>query len=192
MAITFSSICGEDENGKVDPVSSNEPAISQTVANLFDDVNGEEGVPVSTSVSSNGSSCSATVGKQRCISGNSESDRRSQYWQERILTRSPRRNNIVAGVAKTIKQHFEKHPLAIVNVKGIAKGTGLGSGFQTRGLHAQQATGAVLVSHEPSKVVLYRGWGAGDYPGLNDRNGINTGKKASSQGVVSPEGGNKT
>lgn len=33
------------------------------------------------------------------------------------------RNNIVSGVAKTIKAHFEKHPLAIVNVKGRAKGT---------------------------------------------------------------------
>lgn len=26
----------------------------------------------------------------------------------------------------------------------------------------QQATGAVLVSQEPSKVILYRGWGAGE------------------------------
>ena len=51
MAITFSSICGEDENGKDYPISSNEPAISETVANLFDDVNGEEGVPLSTPVS---------------------------------------------------------------------------------------------------------------------------------------------
>lgn len=33
------------------------------------------------------------------------------------------RSNIVTGVAKTIMAHFKKHPLAIVNVKGRAKGT---------------------------------------------------------------------
>lgn len=33
------------------------------------------------------------------------------------------RSNIITGVAKTIKEHFQKHPLAIVNVKGRAKGT---------------------------------------------------------------------
>jgi len=33
------------------------------------------------------------------------------------------RNNIVSGVAKAIMVHFKKHPLAIVNVKGRAKGT---------------------------------------------------------------------
>lgn len=33
------------------------------------------------------------------------------------------RSNIVSGVAKTIKTHFQKHPLAIVNIKGRAKGT---------------------------------------------------------------------
>lgn len=30
---------------------------------------------------------------------------------------------MVNGVAKTIMVHFKKHPLAIVNVKGRAKGT---------------------------------------------------------------------
>lgn len=35
----------------------------------------------------------------------------------------PGRSNIVTGVAKVIKAHFEKYPLAIVNVKGRAKGT---------------------------------------------------------------------
>ena len=29
----------------------------------------------------------------------------------------------MTGVAKAIKTHFQKHPLAIVNVKGRAKGT---------------------------------------------------------------------
>lgn len=33
------------------------------------------------------------------------------------------RNNVISGVAKTIKTHFKKYPLAIVNVKGRAKGT---------------------------------------------------------------------
>lgn len=33
------------------------------------------------------------------------------------------RSNIVTGVAKAIKAHLQKHPLAIVNVKGRAKGT---------------------------------------------------------------------
>lgn len=33
------------------------------------------------------------------------------------------RSNIVTGVAKNIKEHFKKYPLAIVNVKGRAKGT---------------------------------------------------------------------
>ncbi|TQD69431.1 hypothetical protein C1H46_045036 [Malus baccata] len=90
------------------------------------------------------------------------------------------RSNIVTGVAKTIKAHFEKHPLAIVNVKGRAKGTSVREVV----FKLEQATGAVLVSQEPSKVILYRGWGAGDNP---RRNGSNTGKNASSQGAVSPE-----
>ncbi|XAR51812.1 hypothetical protein NMG60_11006550 [Bertholletia excelsa] len=66
------------------------------------------------------------------------------------------RSNIVTGVAKAIKQHFQKYPLAIVNVKGRAKGTSV----QEVVFKLEQATGAVLVSQEPSKVILYRGWGA--------------------------------
>ncbi|TXG58982.1 hypothetical protein EZV62_016811 [Acer yangbiense] len=66
------------------------------------------------------------------------------------------RSNIVTGVAKTIKSHFEKHPLAIVSVKGRAKGTSV----QEVVSKLQEATGAALVSQEPSKVILYRGWGA--------------------------------
>ncbi|XVF16488.1 hypothetical protein REPUB_Repub10bG0035500 [Reevesia pubescens] len=65
------------------------------------------------------------------------------------------RSNIVTGVAKAIKAHFQKHPLAIVNVKGRAKGTSV----QEVVLKLQEATGAILVSQEPSKVILYRGWG---------------------------------
>ncbi|GMH04525.1 hypothetical protein Nepgr_006365 [Nepenthes gracilis] len=67
------------------------------------------------------------------------------------------RSNIITGVAKTIKEHFKKHPLAIVNVKGRAKGTSVLEVV----FKLEQATGGVLVSQEPSKVILYRGWGAG-------------------------------
>ncbi|CAN4082513.1 unnamed protein product [Withania somnifera] len=65
------------------------------------------------------------------------------------------RSNIVTGVAKNIKAHFKKYPLAIVNVKGRAKGTSVREVV----FKLEQATGAVLVSQEPSKVILYRGWG---------------------------------
>ncbi|XP_021299250.1 CRM-domain containing factor CFM2, chloroplastic [Herrania umbratica] len=92
------------------------------------------------------------------------------------------RSNIVTGVAKAIKAHFRKHPLAIVNVKGRAKGTSV----QEVVLKLQEATGAFLVSQEPSKVILYRGWGAGDELGRGD----NTNAKdllAQNQPAVSPE-----
>ncbi|KAL2505108.1 CRM family member 2 [Abeliophyllum distichum] len=68
------------------------------------------------------------------------------------------RSNVIMGVVKAIKAHFQKHPLAIVNVKGRAKGTSV----QEVIFKLEQATGAVLVSQEPSKVILYRGWGAGE------------------------------
>lgn len=70
------------------------------------------------------------------------------------------RSNIVTGVAKTIKTHFKKHPLAIVNIKGRAEGTSV----QEVIFELEQATGAVLVSREPNKVILYRGWGEGEIP----------------------------
>ncbi|PKI33793.1 hypothetical protein CRG98_045824 [Punica granatum] len=68
------------------------------------------------------------------------------------------RSNIIAGIAKAIRMHFQKHPLAIVNVKGRAKGTSI----QELIFKLEQETGAVLVSQEPNKVILYRGWGAED------------------------------
>lgn len=42
----------------------------------------------------------------------------------------------------------------------------------------QEETGALLVSQEPSKVILYRGWGAEEemksfYPNSNVKNSIN-------------------
>lgn len=46
----------------------------------------------------------------------------------------------------------------------------------------QQATGAVLVSQEPSKVILYRGWGAGEEHGQ-------AGKKYAIETSVAREGG---
>ncbi|KAM1075970.1 hypothetical protein ACFX19_023952 [Malus domestica] len=191
--LTFSSIWGEDENGKAEP-------------------------PVSKSFSTNRLSSSATVVKHRRDNeardssrrpGNSESEPsvpvlvRKNFNErpskavhlsnnERLLLRKQAlkmknrpviavgRSNIVTGVAKTIKAHFEKHPLAIVNVKGRAKGTSVREVV----FKLEQATGAVLISQEPSKVILYRGWGAGDNP---RRNGSNTGKNASTQGAVSPE-----
>ncbi|KAK7271713.1 hypothetical protein RJT34_27838 [Clitoria ternatea] len=70
------------------------------------------------------------------------------------------KSNIVSGVVKTIKAHFRKHPLAIVDVKGRAKGTSV----QELVFKLEQETGAVLVSREPSKVILYRGWWAVETP----------------------------
>ncbi|KAK9090516.1 hypothetical protein Sjap_023693 [Stephania japonica] len=66
------------------------------------------------------------------------------------------KSNLITGVAKTIKTHFEKHPLAIVNVKGRAKGTSI----QELVFKLEKETNSVLVSQEPNKVILYRGWGA--------------------------------
>nr|CAB3484779.1 unnamed protein product [Digitaria exilis] len=66
------------------------------------------------------------------------------------------RNNVITGVAKTIKTHFKKHPLAIVNIKNRADGTPI----QQLITELEEATGSVLVSRETNKVILYRGWGA--------------------------------
>ncbi|KAK8278465.1 hypothetical protein V6Z12_D09G044100 [Gossypium hirsutum] len=92
------------------------------------------------------------------------------------------RSNIVTGVAKTINTHFKKHPLAIVNVKGRAKGTSV----QEVVLKLQEATGAVLVSQEPSKVILYRGWGANDEPARGDKRNVKD-SPVQNQPAVSPE-----
>ncbi|KAK3144544.1 hypothetical protein QOZ80_4AG0314550 [Eleusine coracana subsp. coracana] len=66
------------------------------------------------------------------------------------------RNNVITGVAKTIKTHFKKHPLAIVNIKNRADGTPI----QQLISELEDATGSVLVSREINTVILYRGWGA--------------------------------
>ncbi|GKV08600.1 hypothetical protein SLEP1_g20211 [Rubroshorea leprosula] len=99
------------------------------------------------------------------------------------------RSNIVTGVAKAIKEHFKKHPLAIVNVKGRAKGTSV----QEVVLKLQEATGAIFVSQEPSKVILYRGWGADDVFGEADKGNArdagktSTGREIRNQPAVSPD-----
>ncbi|KAK3413305.1 hypothetical protein EUGRSUZ_I01877 [Eucalyptus grandis] len=97
------------------------------------------------------------------------------------------RSNIVSGIAKTIKTHFQKHPLAIVNVKGRAKGTSI----QELVFKLEQATGAVLVSQEPNKVILYRGWGADVESSFSHSRGREVGKFSEKSGearpLVSPE-----
>ncbi|XP_026381759.1 CRM-domain containing factor CFM2, chloroplastic-like isoform X2 [Papaver somniferum] len=99
------------------------------------------------------------------------------------------RSNVVTGVAKAIKTHFQKNALAIVNVKGRAKGTSI----QELVFKLEKATGAVMVSQEPNKVILYRGWEEG---GEDPRGGVTKGKAyskkssgrvARNKNVVSPE-----
>ncbi|XP_068642993.1 CRM-domain containing factor CFM2, chloroplastic [Aristolochia californica] len=97
------------------------------------------------------------------------------------------RNNVVTGVAKAIKTHFRKNPLAIVNVKGRAKGTSV----KEIVFKLEQATGAVLVSQEPSKVILYRGGGGQEEPRRlkekkNQRKPSTDGNKLA-QDAVSPD-----
>lgn len=84
------------------------------------------------------------------------------------------RSNVVTGLARTLKMHFQKNPLAIVNVKGRANGTSV----QEVIAKLKEETGALLVSQEPSKVILYRGWGAEEemksfYPNNNVKSSIN-------------------
>lgn len=88
------------------------------------------------------------------------------------------RSNIVTGVAKTIKAHFQRHPFAIVHVKGRAKGTSV----QEVVSKLEEATGAVLVSQEPSKVILYRGWGAGEPGHKGKENKQNAGEASRAKG----------
>eukprot|EP01018_Ginkgo_biloba_P022767 Gb_18303 [translate_table: standard] len=67
------------------------------------------------------------------------------------------KSNVVSGLAKSIRSYFQRHALVKVGVKGRARGTSIAEiVFQL-----EEATGAVLVSQEPSKVILYRGWPEG-------------------------------
>nr|XP_043606482.1 CRM-domain containing factor CFM2, chloroplastic [Erigeron canadensis] len=90
------------------------------------------------------------------------------------------RSNIVTGVAKTIKTHFQKHPLAIVNIKGRARGTSV----QEVVSKLEEATGAIMVSQEPNKVILYRGWGATTTRDSNQTNGKY--KPSDNEGTLKP------
>jgi len=88
------------------------------------------------------------------------------------------RNNVITGVAKTIKTHFKKHPLAIVNIKNRADGTPI----QQLITELEEATGSVLVSQETNKVILYRGWGAEVAQKSSKENGTDEDKE-----VISPQ-----
>ncbi|CAJ1946842.1 unnamed protein product [Sphenostylis stenocarpa] len=75
------------------------------------------------------------------------------------------KSNIVSAVVQTIKAHFEHLPFAIVNVKGRAKGTSV----QELVFKLEQETGSLLVSREPSNIILYRGWPADEpIPAINE------------------------
>ncbi|KAL4184905.1 hypothetical protein AMTRI_Chr10g227940 [Amborella trichopoda] len=106
----------------------------------------------------------SSIGVETSFKAQSLSNKERLILRKQALTMKKRpvlaigRNNIVTGVAEAIKTHFKKNPLAIVNVKGRAKGTSV----QEVVFKLEQATGAVLVSQEPNKVILYRGWGLGD------------------------------
>ncbi|KAL3526459.1 hypothetical protein ACH5RR_011115 [Cinchona calisaya] len=93
------------------------------------------------------------------------------------------KSNMVTGVAEAIKLHFKRYPLAIVNVKGRAKGTSV----QELVLMLEQATGAVLVSQEPSKVILYRGSGAGEESNHGSPKPTTTGSEGRTPSVISQE-----
>ncbi|XP_015633556.1 CRM-domain containing factor CFM2, chloroplastic isoform X3 [Oryza sativa Japonica Group] len=90
------------------------------------------------------------------------------------------RNNVITGVAKAIKTHFKKHPLAIVNIKNRADGTPI----QQLISELEEATGSVLVSREPNKVILYRGWGAD--VAQNSLSGNNSTEQVEKE-VISPQ-----
>ncbi|CAM6091463.1 unnamed protein product [Calypogeia fissa] len=67
------------------------------------------------------------------------------------------RSNVLAGLARAIRIHFRKHALVKVGVKGRARGTPVEEILY----ELEAATGGTLVSHEHSKVILYRGWPEG-------------------------------
>ncbi|XP_075501213.1 CRM-domain containing factor CFM2, chloroplastic isoform X2 [Primulina tabacum] len=99
------------------------------------------------------------------------------------------KRNIMSGIARTINTHFMKHSLAIVSIKGRADGTSIREVVHS----LEQATGSVLVSQEPSKVILYKPRGSevepiqdGENTKLDSKNyRVNVVRK--DQGLVSPE-----
>lgn len=99
------------------------------------------------------------------------------------------KRNIVSGIAKTINEHFKKHSLAIVSIKGRAEGTSIREVVH----HLEQATGSVLVSQEPSKVILYKHRGSEEETIQDGKNTKSDSKKyrvnveRKGQGLISPE-----
>ncbi|XP_073138115.1 CRM-domain containing factor CFM2, chloroplastic [Henckelia pumila] len=100
------------------------------------------------------------------------------------------KRNIMSGIAKTINAHFKKHSLAIVSIKGRANGTSIREVIHS----LEQATGSVLVSQEPSKVILYKRRGSEEEPIQNGENtkvdskiyGVDAERKGRGR-LVSPE-----
>ncbi|KAI3452380.1 hypothetical protein Pfo_009045 [Paulownia fortunei] len=115
--------------------------------------------------------------------------RKRALKMEKLPVLAVGKSNVITGVAKAIKAHFQKHPLAIVNIKGRAKGTSV----QEVIYNLEQATGAVLVSQEPSKVILYRGWGSGAEPDQasgkvnKDLENDSVGGEVKARPLISPE-----
>ncbi|GER29456.1 CRS1 / YhbY (CRM) domain-containing protein [Striga asiatica] len=114
------------------------------------------------------------------------------------------KSNVFTGLAKELKAHLKKHPIAIVNIKGRAKGTSAHEVIYNLKVPAlfllfplkrnkTQATGAVLVSQEPSKVILYRGWGLTTEPNQASRKGTkdfkneSMGQEVKAHGPISRE-----
>ncbi|KAL2635271.1 hypothetical protein R1flu_006750 [Riccia fluitans] len=67
-------------------------------------------------------------------------------------------SNVVSGLGRAIRIHFQKHALVKVGVKGRAKGTPVEEIIS----QLENATGGTLVSQEASKIILYRGWPDGE------------------------------
>ncbi|KAH7532560.1 hypothetical protein FEM48_Zijuj04G0033300 [Ziziphus jujuba var. spinosa] len=200
--IDSSQSCDGNETGTLEPRSSYESNGSQSdlkdincavKAVVTHCVSNNETMESSSKSNKNDSEQSVPSPVENGLSMSSRATRLSN--KERLLLRRQAlkmkkrpvlavgKSNIVTGVAKAIKAHFEKHPLAIVNVKGRAKGTSV----QEVVFKLEQATGAVLVSQEPSKVILYRGWGAEDTSECTKKNLGDAGKKVDTQPVISPE-----
>ncbi|KAG0630358.1 hypothetical protein M758_1G172500 [Ceratodon purpureus] len=68
------------------------------------------------------------------------------------------KTTIYEDLAKSICSYFDIHPFVKIGVKGRPKGTSVASVVE----QIEESTGAVLLSTEPSKLIFYRGWPAGE------------------------------
>lgn len=68
------------------------------------------------------------------------------------------KTTLYEDLAKSICAYLQKHPFVKVGVKGRPKGSSVASVVE----QIEEHTGAVLVSTEPSKLIFYRGWPAGE------------------------------